>query len=60
MTITKNTKIIIGVALLGTAGYLYWKSTQAPAVINCTAPKVLNDAKTACVDAPVAAPSATA
>lgn len=60
MTITKNAKIIIGVALLGTAGYLYYKSTKADKVITCTAPKVLNDAKTACVDAPVAAPAATA
>jgi len=58
MTITKNTKIIIGVALLGTAGYLYWKSTQKKEV-TCTAPKVLNDAKTACVDAPTP-PAATA
>jgi len=28
MTITKNTKIIIGVALLGVAGYIYFKSKK--------------------------------
>jgi len=28
MTISKNTKMLLGVAVLGTGAYLYWKSTQ--------------------------------
>ena len=27
---TKQTKLLLGVAILGTAGYFYWKSTQKP------------------------------
>jgi len=54
MTITKNTKIIIGVALLATAGYLYFKSTQEKAV-TCKAGETNKDGKCVATAAPAAA-----
>ena len=31
---TKQTKLLLGVAVLGTAGYFYWKSKQTKAFAN--------------------------
>ena len=69
MTLTKNHKIFIGVAILGVAGYMYWKAQQEKnvtckaaetnvdgkcvAIPTCTAPKVLRADKTTCIDSPV-------
>ena len=53
MNISKNTKIIIGVALLGIAGYLYWKSTQEKAV-TCKTGETNKDGKCVATAAPAA------
>ena len=35
--ITQQTKLLIGVGLLGVGGYLYWKSTQNKSFMNLAA-----------------------